>query len=301
MNDKAIYYAQKAGATELQLLELKEYFSVLKQENLAENFMDGLSNRLFDREYPLEKFCEELISAAQKSELNDSAFYIAFYVANFDRLFKLYKDNGIDEWVFFDTIRGLFAKTGERKILDDKLGVDSYSWFVEFFRLNRFGIGRLEYNLDAFRFDSYTKRGITLEKGETVLSIHIPAGGKLTKDVRLDSYKKARDFFMKRGLFKGGVMKAICHSWILFPNYLNVFPKTSNLYDFCFDFDVIHADRESSFKDGWRVFGGAFNGAQSDLPLNTTLQKNFYEYMRSVNEYGEGYGVLLFDGKELLK
>ncbi|MBR5459918.1 MAG: hypothetical protein IKV53_03550, partial [Clostridia bacterium] len=38
-----------------------------------------------------------------------------------------------------------------------------------------------------------------------------------------------------------------------------------------------------------------------DLPLNTSMQRNFHEYLKTHEyAYGVGWGLILFDGEKLL-
>ncbi len=294
------HYAKIAGFNEQELIELKEYFLEFEKLNKEINFFEALSDKLFDNEYDIGTLCDDLKETAKKSSLTLPAFYLTFYLANLEKLYKNYQKNGVEDWIYKDTVSGIRSKCYERKIIDDKLGIDSVSWFVEFFRQNRFGLGRLEFNLLKFPLNEYSKCGITVKKGDTVVAVHIPARGKLTKELRIDAYKKAYNFYRAKGEFKDGIMKALCNSWMLYPEYIKIYSKNSNLYDFSCDFDVFDATHSDIFHDGWRIFGGAFNNELKNLPNNTSLQRTFIDYAKNVGKYGEGYGMFFFDGEKII-
>ncbi len=302
MLNNFIAYAQKAGFTEPEISELKTHYSVFMAQNEKQNFLPELNDKLFDNNYNVNDFCKDLISLAGKGALADGTFGLILFIINMPRLNKIYLDNQIPEWVFIDSIKGVRCKCFERSVVSDTLGIDCPDWVARFYRLTHFGLGRFQYCIEPFEFESYSKHGITVKKGDEIVAVHIPSGASLTEELRLESYKKAYDFYKKRGVFKDSVMRAICHSWMLFPEYVEkVYSKVSNLYGFSTDYDVFSVRYDSTFKDGWRVFGAGFNDEFKDLPQNSSLQKSFNIYAKEYGKFGIGYGMLLFDGEKILR
>jgi hypothetical protein len=91
-----------------------------------------------------------------------------------------------------------------------------------------------------------------------------------------------------------------CHSWILYPDYRDLYSVGSNLRDFFDDFDIIGADDHESFGDIWRVFGKDKDNPYSELPENTSLQRAFKSYLLNGGKAGEGLGMLVFDGEKIM-
>ncbi len=301
MKETALQYALKAGFTPEETKEMEKDLDEFYAYDLCERFFDDLSDKLFDKEYDLVKFCEELKEYAQKFSLHEYTFYFYFYLCNAKRLNDEYQKNNLPEWVYLDSIHDFWSKNIEKRAPKVGYGIDCPSWFVALFRLQRWGLGRLIYNLYNFPYDTYSKHGVTVKKGDTVIAMHIPGGDKLTKQARLDSYKKAYEFFQEKGVFTDGIMKVTCHTWMLYPEYFPYYGEKSNLYDFTKDFDVFSTEQTPKFDDGWRVFGGEFNHDYDVLPQNTTLQKSFVQYGKTVKKFGKGCGIILFDGEKILK
>ncbi len=302
MLDDFIIFAKKAGFTDSEILELKKHYSAFMTQNEKQNFSAELSDRLFDKTYPTSALCSQISEISSLGSLNSATFSLILFLYNLSKLDSVYKADGIEEWIFIDTIRGMRRKCFERSSLDSvDIGIDCPAWVMEFFRLNHFGLGRFQFCLEPFGFDVYSKKGVTVKNGEKIVAVHIPSGAGLTKEVRMDSYKKAYDFYKKRGVFTDGIMRAVCHSWMLYPEYVQkVYSKESNLYGFSTDYDLFYVREDQAFKDGWRIFGAGFNDEFKDLPQNTSLQKSFCNYFNENKKFGVGYGMLLFDGEKIL-
>ena len=148
--------------------------------------------------------------------------------------------------------------------------------------------------------DSYTKNGVNLKKGDRVINIHIPSSGAMTDEMRLESYKKAYEFFKKDGEKN---LVFVCYSWLLYPALENIYPKGSNLYNFFKEFDIISEEVHPvlPFTNAWRVYYKDYYGDNSVLTENTTLERNISNWLKGGNKIGGGYGVIVFDGEKILK
>ena len=102
-------------------------------------------------------------------------------------------------------------------------------------------------------------------------------------------------FFGYRGSFP-----LICFSWLLYKPYAeHVFPAGSNLKKFADLFDVIaEVNHGDNFEDAWRVFNQPYTGSTKDLPADNTLRRNFIQYINDGGSFGDGYGIILYNGKE---
>ena len=68
------------------------------------------------------------------------------------------------------------------------------------------------------------------------------------------------------------------------------------------DFTIISSMQTDNFNDGWRVFGKSVTRDNiSELPEETTLQRIYKNYLLGDGKAGAGYGVILFDGENILK
>ena len=208
-----------------------------------------------------------------------------------------YEAHGFSEQLLYAALRDLPEKVQECKSVYGQCGVFS-RWFFLFFDLKVFSLGRLHYEITSLEADHCTVGGVRLQRGDPVLSVHIPARGKLTPEACKESLAQAYDFF--RGLFPETGLPIVCHSWLLYPPYrAEVFPPESNLSRFADLFRVLYADQVSPiFSDCWRVFGLMHEGSVKGFPADTRLRRNFLRYMEQNGDHGCGYGILLYDGKQ---
>ena len=108
-----------------------------------------------------------------------------------------------------------------------------------FFKLERFGLGRFQYDLSDFGEEFYDDNGVFIKDSEFCLGMHIPSHlGPLTYDVRMDSYKKAFEMFKDR--FGGKYIIICCNSWLLYPDNLNILPENSNAADFILGNEAVY-------------------------------------------------------------
>lgn len=207
-----------------------------------------------------------------------------------------YRQMGIPENIFWDTMMDITYKLDECRNVYEVCGVFS-SWFFLHFDWQVASFGRLQYQIREFPKEHYEWDGYELNRGDLVYACHIPSAGKLTRELCLDSLQRAYDF-LKNDL-KTGILPVVCDSWLLFPPYIqSVFGEGSNLKAFSELFDIVEVIPRQTFEDGWRIFGAAYTGPVSDLPKNTTLQRNMIRYMENGGGFGFGYGILLYDGEQ---
>lgn len=210
---------------------------------------------------------------------------------------KKCEELGIEHEIFRSTMRDIAYKIEECKTVKGTCGV-----FVDFFFLNfgfkLFEIGRLQFHIYTYSGRDYTYGDTVIKSGDKVFFCHIPSSGKLTPELCTDSFQRAYEFFKKRGNIKGNVMHIFCASWLLYTPYVeNNFPEGSNLRKFAEMFDVyIDLEREV-FTEGWRIFGKVYEGTTEGLPSDTTLRRNFIKYINDGKSFGNGYGMIFYDGE----
>ncbi len=260
-----------------------------------------LSDKLFGTSFSTRQFCSDLSACAKEYPFPPFQFYLLFFLGNLEKLHALYRESQLDEELFVDLLKDFKLKNDSCLSLHGYCGVTSTDWYVFFFRIKRFALGRFHYDVVEFNHDCFCQSGVSLKRNDKVVTVHIPTGGKLTKEIRYDSYRKAYQFFQRQKLFSDGILKLVCHSWIFYGPYKDLYPKTSNLYDFTEDFTLLYNEEQKTFQDGWRIFGSKFNENPDDLPQETSLQKAFAQYMKQNDRFGVGYVVLLFDGEKILK
>ena len=171
-------------------------------------------------------------------------------------------------------------------------------WYPGFFNLSRFGIGRLQY--DIFPYDAqYTLGGVTVNEGDTVLRIHIPSGGPLTKELRDDSYRRAYDFFKKYA--KNGVLFYLCTSWLLSNLHIGLLSESSNIRSFMNDFDLQEGYVVENNGILQRIWGADASLPVNELPEKSSLMRAYKKLLLDGQKLIWGRGIFAFDGENYIR
>ena len=99
---------------------------------------------------------------------------------------------------------------------------------------------------------------------------------------------------------KNGILPVFCGSWLLYPDYAEVFGANSNIIKFAKDFHIFFVQIQETFRDGWRVFNTLCYDNPDLLIQSTSMQKNFVRYIKENRPFGSGTGILLFDGEKVI-
>ncbi|MBE6787614.1 MAG: hypothetical protein E7537_04630 [Ruminococcaceae bacterium] len=211
-----------------------------------------------------------------------------------------YLAKNIDLEIFYDTMKDITYKVQECKTFKGVYGIFVPEWFKGFLRLERFGLGRLQYDLWEHREDTVMIGDFKVEKGFKTLACHIPSSGPLTYEAVVDSFKRAYNFFQDRQ--KDGILLIECFTWLLFPEYSQIFKECAkNTYSFAQNFELYDIYYHEKFFDCWRIFNVDIDDCViDDLPEDTRMQKGFKKYLKENNKFGGARGCLLFDGENIL-
>lgn len=242
----------------------------------------------------MEKDLQEL---SRVSNINYYTLCGVFVAAASKNILQDYLRAGLSEELFWDTIMDLKYKLFECKTVKGVWGTFVLFWYPIFFSLNIYKLGRLEFERSSYYMDTPCTVGdMEIKKGDPVFSVHIPSCGSLSKELRMDSYKRAYEFFADE--LNGKPLVCVCHSWLLFGDNRKIFPQHLNMVDFMNDWKIVESNETEDFEDAWRVFGMDYDPEK--VPIETTQQKAVYEWIQSGGKTGEGFGVLVFDGKEII-
>mgnify|MGYP001416517494 FL=1 len=210
-----------------------------------------------------------------------------------------YHKKGVSEDIYWNSMKDLTYKLKECYQLHGIWGTFTRDWYLGFYQMNRFALGRMQYELFEFMLDTYKAKGITLHKGDKVINLHIPSEGPFDDKTRLTSYKKAYSFY--KDSFDQKAIPFVCNSWLLYPAYKEILPKGSNIRSFMDDFTYIQGERSEKFNDAWRVFGKDYKCDPHNLPRKTSLQRSFADHLKNGGKTGTGYGIFFFDGDHIVK
>lgn len=287
--------------------EAKKVFAALEKrlddESDFGDRLDELNARYLCRENEKQLDCKqlhrEIEELADEKGLSPYTLDLLFLLNCTQSLFERYKEESVSEIIYWDTMMDLKYKLDECKELEDVYGVMCWSWYREFFIMQRFAIGRFQYQMSQTSADYTTKSGYIIKAGTPSLDIHIPSSGiPLTDEVRFDSYKKAHKYF--KDYFKTDESIFECSSWLLYPRHKEFLPPESNILKFDDDFELISSEEKEGFSSGWRVFGRYSDLPYDQLPTDTTLRKVYAQWLIEKGVSGGGRGVIVFDGEKII-
>ncbi|MBR6770095.1 MAG: DUF5596 domain-containing protein [Lachnospiraceae bacterium] len=166
-------------------------------------------------------------------------------------------------------------------------GIDQYDWFFRHISLTLFGLGRLQFERLASPWE-FADEVRSIQKGDSIICIHIPQGGKLVKEEVVESLEKAFAFL-------GREIPYLCHSWLLYPGLCHLLEEDSHILQFQRLFTLLSVDEEERQGEE-RIFGQVL-----DNPIQysqyTTLQRKARQYLMEGGRLGSGIGRLMYDKK----
>lgn len=222
------------------------------------------------------------------SDVHEYTGALILFLAYTRGLLRYYEEQGIAHEIYRDTVLDLRYKLDECKCVKGVWGSFVAKWFAGFFKLERFALGRLQFEVIDFGAE-YDKNGLTLHPDAKVLNVHIPRSGKrLDRESVLDSYRLAADFFKEK---IGERVVFVCNSWLLFPRHRDMLNATSNLLAFMSDYDVFTFGEYSGYGEIWRLFDVEYDGEPSHLPANTSLRRAYVDLISRDEKTGWGRGV----------
>lgn len=191
--------------------------------------------------------------------------------------FERYREAGIAESVFFDTMKCFTRFIREYYAGYGCYGFDRAWWVGRQLSMQLFRIGELEYEFDE-------------SGGNRAISIHIPSDAVLTPEECRDSYERAK-IFIRKYFPETACDKYVCCSWLLSPSLGELLPKDSRINRFRKGFRITEWDRESQEFMQW-VYKRR-DIAVEKLPEESLLQRNMKKYLLQGGKVGEAKGELV--------
>lgn len=236
----------------------------------------------------------EIDKAAEIAGVHKYSAELMIFILFSKHLRALYRERGISDRIWFDSMSDLKWKLWECKAVKGSWGSFVAGWFPGFFNLTRFALGRLQFEIVEFDGE-YEKDGKKLKKGDKVVNVHIPRTlTPLDKKSRDDAYAQAAEFF--REMTDGAPIAFVCSSWLLYPEAEKILPAHSNIRGFMADYDIIRSkvDEEGDYHNMWRLFDMDFTGDFTDYPEDSSLRRAYKKFLLDGNRTGSGYGVFFY-------
>ena len=226
---------------------------------------------------------------SQILEIHEFTVELLVFICLSKHLKELYLEKGIATEYYRKSMADLKYKLDECMLVYGIVGSFVAKWFVAFFKLNRFGIGRLQFEVIPFR-TSYNKNGIILTPETKVINIHIPRSKEpLTEEACMESYREAKEFF--RTEVTTDPCPFVCDSYLLYPENEKFLPPKTNTYRFMKSFEILSTRTDKDRSNLWRIFDTQEKNIDR-LPADTTMRRAFIEYLKKGGKMGAARGIL---------
>lgn len=203
-------------------------------------------------------------------------------------VYDRYCEQGISRRVYRDTFYDLTLWCENCYKAYGEYGIAQYDWFCRHLDMSLFRLGRLEFERIPSLWEIQTD-GISVHKGDPVISVHIPQGEKLELDACLDSFRQAEQFWKEKQVY-------LCHSWLLYPGLKEIMKPESNILQFQTLFHIVAVDFEGREAEE-RIFGELETDPRS-YAEDTSLQRAARKYLLSGEKLGSGLGVWTGEEKD---
>jgi len=242
--------------------------------------------------------------AGNAAEVDGRATQFLCFACAAKHLKEMYEKRGLPLDVCKATLCDLRYKLMECYKMHGIWGSFVASWFYGAFVLDRFEIGRLQYEFSTHfaTQGNHTVCGVELTPETPIINLHIPSSGPLTQESVDESLSLAYRFMEKYypRFIHDGKLVIECGSWLLFKEHEKFLPEKSNIRRFMDNFDIVHYWYDDNFGDCWRIFNVDWNGDASALPRDTALQRAYADWLAAGNRAGEGHGILVYDGEKII-
>lgn len=199
--------------------------------------------------------------------------------------YKKYKEKGIDDKIFFDTMDDIRIWCEN----NDNKGLKEYNWIKNHLAFELFKIGRLQFQLFKCNNPTLNYNKLPIKFGSNAVYIHIPQGEKLNYNDCISSITSAKGFLSK--YFPDFKFEYFfCESWLLYDKNKEFMKENSNILQFQTLFNIAYSVNEE--KQGIeRIFGKKEKDVHC-YKQETSLQKAAKEYMKNGGKLGMGIGYI---------
>ena len=240
-------------------------------------------------------YLEKAKAAGELADVHVYSAHMLLYVCYAKRLRELYKENGIADSIWFDSMCDLKWKLWECQAVKGIHGTFVGGWFGGFFNLTRFAFGRLQFEIIDFNRD-YEKDGRVLTPESKVINMHIPRTLTPFSVENCDAaFAQGAEFFRDR--LNGAPVVFHCSSWLLSDVHYKILHEKSNVRRFMDRFDIIQFtyEPEGEHWNAWRIFDMDFTGNYDDYPEDSFIRKAYKTYMKNGGITGSGRGIFFYD------
>jgi len=271
----------------------KAYLSLIENEQAREVFFDQVSLYENDYEFDDKPVFEQIEALSEKVGIHKYTLDLLYMLCLVPHLRELYIEKGIDLRIFHDSVCDLIWKAKECKSVYGVWGIFVGWWTMGFFKMKRFSLGRLQFNLLRFD-DDFLLPDLKIQAGDLYIDTHIPSSGPLRHDDCIESYQKAAEFF--KDYFIGKPVIFGCNSWLLSSNNYDILPPESNIITFMKDYTILKEMKDPTNSNLWRIFSVIQMPVNVEmLPQDTSLRRAFVQWLKVGNTIDTAFGIIVYD------
>lgn len=296
MRDYFIGFMDEFGYPDEAKAVLLKTYDAMRGNKAMANVLDTAFFEYTENTIDWDKTAETVSNVAKEMDLNDDTVIMVYLLCMTKHTRILYQEKNLPYSLFKDTFKDFNYKLRECHDRTGAWGVCCYrAWFTWFFTLERFALGRLQYEIKPFRGrEPYTKHGVTLIPEETpCLNFHIPSSGPLTPESVEDSFARAYEFY--KDMHISGYIPIMTQSWLLFPEHLNMLSEKSNIVQFIKRFDLLFTDNFDGYGVPFTtIYNRTFNGDIDSYSPDNSLKRGYIELVKQNKPCGTTCGVTLY-------
>ncbi|WEV64543.1 acyltransferase domain-containing protein [Bifidobacterium sp. ESL0732] len=209
-----------------------------------------------------------------------------------------YRQRGIPENIFFDTMGCFNRFTREHKASYGTYGFDRDFWTYRQLSLKLFRLGMLEFEyVEGENMPEYVRNARNADTANDdadeakikAINIHIPSDANIRDQYCDDSFRQIRAFTAQH-FPDWNHATFVCSSWLLSPTLNKLLAPTSHIIRFQNRFRIVDTDPDAP---DWREWVFQRCPADiADLPQRTSLQRNMKRYLLQGGKVGIGIGVI---------
>lgn len=273
---------------------LENAYSLLESSKDEFNIFVGNVKKYEDNpEFEHEPVFSEIEGLSKTTNIHKYTLDLLYLIALTPHLKTLYRQKGISDYIYDASVCDLKWKAKECKDVYGVWGTFVGWWTIGFFKMSRFGIGRLQFNLKNFT-EEVAINDFRFDENDLYIDTHIPSCGPLDYQECQKSYKYAAEFF--KDSFSNKPVVFGCRSWLLSPDNKNILPDTSNIVKFMQDYTLVKVDTDTTNNNLWRIFGTfVLPQKVNDLPQDTSLRRAFVKWLEKGNTIKIGFGLIVFN------
>ncbi|MBQ9911339.1 MAG: hypothetical protein IJM50_07560 [Lachnospiraceae bacterium] len=233
-----------------------------------------------------------LKEVSERTGIHEYTVSLLFFILLMPHLRALYRQKEIPSVFYKDFEKHLRASVTECRRISGICGIRNAWWYLDFYRLKLFSIGRLQYRWRRFK-KTAEAGGLFLQEGTYYADVHIPPGAPLTKTACALSYSRAADFFRSR--FHADRIIFCCHSWLLSPDLKKILPEDSNILRFSKDYTVWEMSDDSGDNAAAYIFHlEHMPDCPEELPEQTSLQRSVKKLLQEGKSLRIAKGAMLW-------